>query len=70
MTYVLRMIQNIKSDSSGIKNFGEAFFLGAIGCGPIIRHLAKKTWNGQGLKTKTRKPTQSYGSTTLMGFLT
>jgi hypothetical protein len=46
MTYVLWMIWNTKSDSGGIKNFGEAFFLGAVGRGPIIRHLAKKTRNG------------------------
>jgi hypothetical protein len=49
-TYVLRMIQNTKSDSGGMKNFGKAFFLGAVGCGPIVRHLANKTRNGQGLK--------------------
>jgi hypothetical protein len=52
MTYVLRTIRNTKSDSDGIKNFGEAFLLGAVGRGLIVRHLAKKIRNGQGLKAK------------------
>jgi hypothetical protein len=51
-TYIFRTIRNTKSDSGGIKNFGKAFFLGAVGHGSIIRHLAKKTRNGQGLKAK------------------
>jgi hypothetical protein len=41
-THILRMIQNTKLDSDGIEHLGKTFFLGAVGGGPIIHHLAKK----------------------------
>jgi hypothetical protein len=42
-TYILRVIRNTKSDCSGIEHLGKTFFLGAVGGGPLVRHLAKKT---------------------------
>jgi hypothetical protein len=42
-TYILRTIRNTKSDCGGIEHLGKIFFLGAVGGGPIVRHLAKKT---------------------------
>jgi hypothetical protein len=46
MTHVIWTIQNTKSDSGGIENLGEAFFVGAVGHGPIVCHLAKKNKEG------------------------
>jgi hypothetical protein len=45
-TYILRTIQNTKSDCGGIEHLGKTFFLGAVGDGPIVRHLAKKNKEG------------------------
>jgi hypothetical protein len=36
------MIWNTKSDCGGIEHLGKTFLLGAVGGGPIVRHLAKK----------------------------
>jgi hypothetical protein len=41
-TYVLRAIRNTKLDSGGIEHLGKAFFLDAVGGGPVVCHLAKK----------------------------
>jgi hypothetical protein len=45
-THILRMIWNTKSDCGGIEHLGKAFFLGAVGGGPVIHHLAKKNKEG------------------------
>jgi hypothetical protein len=45
-TYILRMIRNTKSDCGSIEHLGKAFFLGVVGGGPVIRHLAKKNKEG------------------------
>jgi hypothetical protein len=68
-TYILWMIQNTKSDSGGIKNFGEAFLLGVVGRGPIVRNLVKKTRNGQGLKAKLINLCSLMALRLLWGFL-
>jgi hypothetical protein len=41
-TYILWTVRNTKSDYGSIEHLGKTFFLGAIGGGPVIRHLAKK----------------------------
>jgi hypothetical protein len=40
--HILRTIRNTKSDCGGIEHLGKTFFLGAVGGGPVIHHLAKK----------------------------
>jgi hypothetical protein len=45
-TYILRTIRNTKSDCGGIEHLGKAFFLGAVGGGPVIHHLDKKNKEG------------------------
>jgi hypothetical protein len=45
-TYILWMIWNTKSDYGGIEHLGKTFFLGAVGGGPVVRHLAKKNKEG------------------------
>jgi hypothetical protein len=42
LAYILRMIRNTKSDCGGIEHLGKTFFLGAVGGGPIVHHLAEK----------------------------
>jgi hypothetical protein len=46
LTYILRMIRNTKSDCGGIEHLGKTFILGAVGGGPVIRHLTKKNKEG------------------------
>jgi hypothetical protein len=46
LTHIHQTIRNTKSDSGGIEHIGKTFFLGAVGGGPIIRHLAKKNKEG------------------------
>jgi hypothetical protein len=43
-TYILQTIQNTMSDCGGIEHLGKT--LGAVGSGPVIRHLAKKNKEG------------------------
>jgi hypothetical protein len=42
-TYILRTIRKMKPNCSGIEHLGKTFFLGAVGGGLIVCHLAKKT---------------------------
>jgi hypothetical protein len=59
-SYILWTIQNTKSDCGGIKHLGKTFFLGAVGGGPIVRHLAKKTRRVRVFKINPIS-TRSYG---------
>jgi hypothetical protein len=59
-TYILRMIRNTKSDCGSIEHLGKTFFLGAVGGGPIVRHLAKKTRRVRVFKINLIS-TRSYG---------
>jgi hypothetical protein len=45
-THILQMIRNTKSDSSGIEHLGKTFFLGVVGSGSVIHHLAKENMEG------------------------
>jgi hypothetical protein len=45
-THILVKIQNTKPDSGVIEHLGKTFFLGAVGGGTVIHHLAKKNKEG------------------------